>query len=60
MRLLIDLSQALSALFNDDEQIRKWLRRPLDSLNGRSPIQAMSSSTEWIHSLRRTALDFTL
>ena len=58
MRLLIDLSGALSSLFNDEERVRKWLRRPLDSASGRNPIQAMSTSTEWIRTLKRGALDF--
>ena len=59
MRLLLDLGAALDALLVDERRIRAWLRRPLASLDGRRPIDAMSTSPEWIRALRRAALDFT-
>ncbi|THD34450.1 MAG: hypothetical protein E7773_14775 [Sphingomonas sp.] len=58
MRLLIDLGVALDALLADGVKVCLWLRRPRDSMGGMSPIDAMSSSVEWIRSLRKAALDF--
>ncbi len=58
MRLLIDLGSGLDALLVDEDRICSWLRRRIDLLGGLTPIEAMSSSIEWIRSLRRAALNF--
>lgn len=58
MRLLIDLAAALDTLLVDETRIRDWLRLPLRSVGNRAPIEAMSSSVEWIRALRNAALDF--
>ncbi len=57
MRLLIELGSLLDDLLSDHERIRRWLRRRQPSLR-QSPIDAMSSSVEWLHWLRHTALSF--
>jgi hypothetical protein len=59
MRLMIDLSLGLSTLFVSEDRVRNWLRQPLRSAHGRSPIEAMSSSEEWIRFFKRTVVDFT-
>jgi hypothetical protein len=58
MRLLVDLGVALDALLIDGHKVCYWLRRPRESMGGRSPIEAMSTSVEWIRQLRGIALDF--
>lgn len=58
MRLLIDLGVALDLLLIDGDRINYWLRRERDSMGGRSPIEVMSSSVEWIRQLRGVAQDF--
>lgn len=58
MRMLVELAAALDALLVDGARIRAWLRRPRRSMNGRCPLDVMSSSEEWIISLLNAALDF--
>ena len=58
MRLLIDLGAALDALLVDGHRVSYWLRCPRESMGGRSPIEAMSTSVEWIRQLRGVAQDF--
>jgi hypothetical protein len=58
LRLLTDFGATLDSVLIEQQCIRIWLRSPRDSLQGLSPIQAMSSSVEWIHLLRRAALEF--
>lgn len=58
MRLLIDLAAALDALLADETRVREWLRCPLRSVGNCTPIEAMSSSVEWIRALRNAAREF--
>lgn len=60
MRLLIELGGALDVVLGGGHRVCLWLRRPLPSMGGMSPIEAMSSSVEWIRSVRGAALDFVL
>lgn len=60
MRLLTRLAGALTAVLREDERIRAWLRRPLESLGERTPLEAMASSIEWIRVLEKNAADFVL
>ncbi|RYY26138.1 MAG: DUF2384 domain-containing protein [Sphingomonadales bacterium] len=58
MRLLIDLGAGLDSVLGDRERIRAWLRRETQSFGGRSAIEVMTSSVEWIRQLRRVTWDF--
>lgn len=58
MRLLADLGGALDVLLIDGCRIRCWLRGRRHSMGGHSPIEAMSSSAEWIRRLLGVARDF--
>ena len=60
MRLLVELGAALETLLGDDYRICVWLRRPRESMSGKSPIDVMATSVEWIRSLHRAALDFVV
>ncbi|MDQ2804362.1 MAG: MbcA/ParS/Xre antitoxin family protein [Pseudomonadota bacterium] len=51
MRLVIELSGLLDLAFDDQERVRRWLRRPLAALCDRTPIEAMATSTEWTRRL---------
>lgn len=59
MRLLIDLGAGLDSLLLDRDRIRIWLRRETHSFAGRSAIDFMSSSVDWIRHLRRIIWVFT-
>lgn len=55
-QMLIELGDALERLFVDDCRVQLWLRRPSSTTGGRSPLEAMSVSIEWIGTFRRAAL----
>ncbi|WP_176500224.1 antitoxin Xre/MbcA/ParS toxin-binding domain-containing protein [Sphingomonas sp. HMP9] len=58
MRLLIDLAAALDALLVDETRVREWLHRPRRSVGSHTPIEAMSTSVEWIRAFRNAAREF--
>ena len=51
MRLIIELSGLLEQAFDDEDRVRRWLRRPHVALCDRTPIEAMATSTEWTRRL---------
>jgi hypothetical protein len=48
MRLLVALEPVLAKIFVDEESTRAWLRRANMHLQGRTPIEVMIRSPEWI------------
>lgn len=48
IRLLVALDPVLQKVFADDATTRLWLRRENRNLSGRTPLDVMSSSPEWI------------
>lgn len=47
MRLLVELAPLVEEVIGEGSQVRAWLRRPNPRLAGRTPVQALSASTEW-------------
>ena len=49
MRLLVTLQPIVTSVFaGDEERVRAWLRRSNINLSGRTPLDVMMSSPEWI------------
>jgi hypothetical protein len=48
MRLVVELELILERVFADEERTRTWLRQPNRNLGGRTPIEVMAQSPEWI------------
>jgi hypothetical protein len=53
MRMILELEEALSNIFTDEQALRAWLRRENRGLGGRTPIQAIAQSPQWIEWLTR-------
>lgn len=58
IRLLVSLGDALDALLRDEARVRAWLRRPCALIGGQRPLDAMSSSVEFVRVLRDAAEGF--
>lgn len=49
MRLLVTLEPIVASVHgHDEERTRAWLRRPSSNLSGRTPLDVMMRSPEWI------------
>lgn len=48
MRLLVELAPVLSRTLGHRERVRAWLRRANVNLGGRSPVDVMARSPEWV------------
>ncbi|ANC86671.1 MbcA/ParS/Xre antitoxin family protein [Sphingomonas sp. NIC1] len=49
MRLLVVLEPIVASVFDHDmERLRAWLRAPNRSMSGRTPIDVMMRSPEWV------------
>lgn len=48
MRLLVDLEPVLDRIIGDEERVRCWLRAQNANLGGRTPVDVMSGSPEWM------------
>lgn len=58
IRLLVSLGDALDVLLRDEARVRAWLRRPCPLIGGQRPLDAMSSSVEFVRVLRDAAEGF--
>lgn len=48
MRLLLALEPILNRVFDDEEQLREWLRLPNRHFCHRTPLETMAQSPEWV------------
>ncbi|TPG40578.1 DUF2384 domain-containing protein [Sphingomonas koreensis] len=48
MRLLVELAPILASVLCTEERVRTWLRSANANLGGRTPIETMAQSPEWI------------
>ncbi|MGY2733586.1 hypothetical protein [Sphingomonas sp. UYP23] len=48
MRLLVELAPVLATVLFSQERVRTWLRLENANLSGRTPIETMGESPQWI------------
>jgi uncharacterized protein (DUF2384 family) len=48
IRLIVELEPVLGRTFMSDARIREWLRAPNRNLGGRTPLNVMAGSPEWM------------
>lgn len=48
MRLVVELDPVLHRVYGDVDRIRCWLRLESENLGGRTPLEVMARSPEWI------------
>lgn len=48
MRLIVEFAPVLARVYADEEAARAWLRTPGAHLSGRTPLEVMAVSSEWM------------